>query len=157
MSAQQAGTAHEIDIDIASDAPGIPAREQMTAWLSLGLAALEAPVSVALRIVDTQEMRECNRRYRDRDRPTNVLSFPAAGLPVPLEVRPLGDILVCAPLVAEEAAAQGIPEPAHWAHLLIHGALHLQGFDHQHDADAADMEAREVTMLAAAGFPNPYR
>lgn len=111
-----------------------------------------------MRIVDEAESRALNHRFRDRDAPTNVLSFPAGDdLVLPEgEARPLGDIVLCAPVVEREAALQGKPAGAHWAHLLVHGALHLLGYDHGNDADAAEMEALEIAVLAAGGLPDPY-
>lgn len=131
-------------------------------WLAAVLARVaDAPAGncdIAVRIVDADESRELNRRYRHRDAPTNVLSFPASN-ELPLsgdEPRPLGDLVLCAPLVAEEAREQGKPAAAHWAHLLVHGALHLLGYDHQDAQSARRMEALEIEILAARGLPDPY-
>lgn len=111
-----------------------------------------------MRIVGEDEGRELNRRFRGRDAPTNVLSFPAGDdLPVPAgRVRPLGDLVLCAPVVIREAREQGKPLEAHWAHLLVHGTLHLLGYDHDDEPAASDMERLEVTILADGGLPNPY-
>jgi probable rRNA maturation factor len=106
-------------------------------------------------LVDEPESRALNERYRGKDRPTNVLSFPAE-LPEELDIPLLGDIVICAPLVAEEASSQGKPVEAHWAHLVVHGVLHLLGHDHQLESEAREMEALEVELLASLGFPNPY-
>jgi probable rRNA maturation factor len=114
-------------------------------------AALERDAHVTLRIVDGNEGRALNRRYRGRDRATNVLTFvydDGASL--------AGDIVLCAPVVRKEARAQGKPLAAHYAHLVIHGMLHLQGYDHARGADAARMEAREVALLRTLGYANPY-
>jgi probable rRNA maturation factor len=151
-----AGSVHEVDIEVVCASQGMPSNERMCGWVRLALMDLSAPVSVAVRLVGEDEIRDYNRRYRERDRPTNVLSFPVEGLPAALEVRPLGDILVCTPVVVEEARVRGIAEDAHWAHLLIHGTLHLLGFDHEYDADAEVMESREIALLETAGFTNPY-
>lgn len=118
------------------------------------LRGLEA-VELTIRIVDREESRELNRQYRGKDAPTNVLSFPA-DLPAEVDANLLGDILMCAPLVAEEAREQGKAEQAHWAHLTIHGVLHLLGHDHQEVVDAELMEGIEIALLESLGIANPY-
>ena len=110
---------------------------------------------LCLRIVGRSEIRDLNRRYRGRDKATNVLSFPAE-LPPDLPFSHLGDVVVCAPVVHEEARRQGKDPAAHWAHMLIHGTLHLLGYDHDADSDAAVMEALEIAALARLGWPCPY-
>jgi len=115
-------------------------------------AALERPAQIAVRIVGADEGRALNRDYRGRDYATNVLTFDYAREPV-VEA----DLILCAPVVAEEARAQSLPLAAHYAHLLVHGALHAQGWDHEDDADAQAMEARESELLTALGFRDPYR
>lgn len=115
-------------------------------------------VEVAVRVVDADEIRTLNRLYRDKDAPTNVLSFPAgeiAGLPADEAVL-LGDVVVCAAVVAAEAGQQGKALADHWAHMLVHGTLHLLGFDHEIDAEAAEMEALEVRILASQSVTDPY-
>jgi len=119
------------------------------------LAERDAPASVSVRIVDAEEGRALNARWRERDRPTNVLSFPA-DLPPELELPLLGDLVLCAPVVLREAAEQGKRVEDHWAHLVIHGVLHLLGMDHQDDAEAEEMEQREREILAALGIDDPY-
>ena len=122
-------------------------------------AALDASgegAELGVRIVDKDEMKVLNSRYRGKDCPTNVLAF-SADLPPELGIALLGDIVVCAPLVREEALAQGKKERAHWAHLLVHGTLHLLGHDHQEPCEAAAMESLETRILAALGIPDPYQ
>jgi probable rRNA maturation factor len=114
-------------------------------------AALERNASVTLRFVGGRESRALNARYRGRDRATNVLTFVYDD-----GVSLAGDIVLCAPVVAKEARAQRKTQRAHYAHLVIHGMLHLQGYDHERDDDAARMEAREITLLRELGFANPY-
>ena len=101
--------------------------------------------------------RALNRRYRGKDKPTNVLSFPGRGDRRRCRPRPLGDLVICPAVVRREARAQGKTLRAHWAHLMVHGALHLVGYDHERDARAARMERREIAVLQATGFGNPYR
>lgn len=111
-----------------------------------------------MRVVDRVEMRELNRDFRQQDRPTNVLSFPAAtisGLPADA-AQALGDIVLCAEIVCDEAAGQGKSVDDHWAHMLVHGTLHLLGYDHQVDEDAVEMEALEVKILSDHGVSDPY-
>lgn len=132
------------------------------AWLN---AALQPDlqddfVEITLRIVDLAESQQLNRDYRQIDKPTNVLSFefdlpPAVVLPDD-EPLYLGDLVVCAPVVEQEALQQNKPLAAHWAHMLVHGCLHLQGFDHLDDDEADEMEALECQILRSLGFENPY-
>jgi len=124
-------------------------RVRVARWLR---AALERPAELTVRIVDAAEARALNRDFRDRDHATNVLTFDYQREPVVV-----ADLVLCAPVVADEARAQGKDLQAHYAHLLVHGALHAQGFDHVRAADARRMEAREVEVLAALGFADPYR
>ncbi len=115
--------------------------------------ALEADAEITVRIVDAEEGRALNRDYRGRDYATNVLTFDYAAEPVVM-----ADLVLCAPVVAREAAELGKPLAAHYAHLLVHGTLHAQGWDHEAgDADAEAMEAREIEILARLGEQNPYR
>nr|WP_232470275.1 rRNA maturation RNase YbeY [Methylococcus sp. BF19-07] len=119
-------------------------------------AALEKPhAEVVLRIVDAEESAALNSAYRGKTGPTNVLSFPfvvPAGIPNDL----LGDLVICAAVVEREAAEQGKPVEAHWAHMVVHGMLHLQGYDHIEEADAQVMENREIAILQSLGIENPY-
>jgi probable rRNA maturation factor len=134
-----------------------PSPQKLRAWArhALGKAARG---ELTLRIVDEEESAALNSRYRDKRGPTNVLSFGADPLPGPAgaELPPLGDLVICAAVVQREAREQGKPAPAHWAHMVVHGVLHLQGYDHETSAEAAAMEARERELLAALGFPDPY-
>lgn len=149
----------DFELQDVSGANSVPDVEQFRSWLSTVLAE-RGDVSLAVRVVDAEEMAALNTRYRGREEPTNVLSFPA-DLPEPvrnaLESNPLGDIVICAPLVEAEALSQDKPATSHWAHLTIHGVLHLLGYDHQAEAGAREMEALEVRCLSALGIPDPYR
>jgi probable rRNA maturation factor len=132
----------------------VPDRSTFTRW---AMAALEsaADVEVTVRIVDEDEMTALNRDYRGRNQPTNVLSFQFDD-PPGVRTNILGDIVVCAPVVMREAAAQQKSAEAYWAHMVVHGVLHLRGFDHENDRDAAVMEATEIRVLDRLGFPSPY-
>ena len=149
-----------VDIQVASSSGGIPADKDIRTWVAAVLDQLDFidNVEISLRIVDEGESRDLNREWRQKDKPTNVLSFPSGiGDYAPdEEPRPLGDIVICAPLVLQEAARQDKNESDHWAHLVVHGTLHLLGFDHESDAEAADMEAIEREILAAQGVADPY-
>ncbi|MCB1807111.1 MAG: rRNA maturation RNase YbeY, partial [Candidatus Competibacteraceae bacterium] len=112
---------------------------------------------LTIRLVDEAESSMLNESYRHKQGPTNVLSFPFEA-PIPeIDMPLLGDIVICVPVVEHEAAEQNKPLMAHWAHLVIHGVLHLQGYDHQTETEADVMEALEVTLLDRLGFPDPYR
>jgi probable rRNA maturation factor len=144
----------EVDVQNATAFEPLPDDAQFNLWVETALRG-KSEVELTLRLVDREESRKLNSRYRGKDQPTNVLSFPAefpAGLDLPL----LGDIVICAPLVGKESEAQNKPLPAHWAHLVIHGVLHLLGHDHQDECEAVEMEAIEVELLASLGFENPY-
>ncbi len=133
-----------------------PAARLMARWAVAALGARGTGCEMALQLVSAQRMRVLNRRYRGKDKPTNVLSFPAAPAPG-VRPRPLGDVLICPAVLRREADAQGKSEQAHWAHLVVHGTLHLLGYDHEEDRDAARMERREIAVLKRLGFANPYR
>lgn len=127
---------------------GLPSRTQLRRWAR---AALERDARVTVRIVGGREGRTLNRRFRGRDYPTNVLTF------VMRSSRPLeGDLALCAPVIAREAHAQGKTLSAHYAHLVVHGVLHLQGYDHETGDDAGFMERRESRIVARLGYPDPY-
>lgn len=143
---------------------GVPQAEAFQNWLDQTLTRLPArptqkPLTVGVRIVDEEESAQLNSFYRQKDYATNVLSFsnelPAAVLDA-LDEIPLGDLAICAPVVTREAQEQGKALSAHWAHMFIHGILHLHGFDHVLDTDAERMEALEVEILESIGVSNPY-
>jgi probable rRNA maturation factor len=144
----------EVDVQNATVFEPVPDNAQFSLWVETALRG-KSEAELTLRLVDRDESRKLNSRYRGKDKPTNVLSFPA-GFPPGLDIPLLGDIVICAPLVGEESEAQQKPLPAHWAHLVIHGVLHLLGHDHQHEHEAVEMEATEVELLASLGFGNPY-
>lgn len=135
-----------------------PARTELERWASAALGRRAAGGELGVRVVGAEESRRLNARFRGRREPTNVLSFPAARLPraVSEMARPLGDLVICPGVLGREARAQAKTLRAHWAHLVVHGTLHLIGYDHQRAADARRMERREVAVLRGLGFPNPY-
>lgn len=136
----------------------VPSARALRNWASAALGARGAGRELALLTVGATRMRTLNRRYRGKDKSTNVLSFPAQSHPVPraAEGLPLGDVVICPAVLRREAREQGKAERAHWAHLVVHGALHLAGYDHEDDADARRMERREIAVLRTLGFGNPY-
>jgi probable rRNA maturation factor len=145
----------ELQVQRATASEQLPADSQIERWVRTALAECANAV-LTIRIVDRQESRQLNARYRGQDTATNVLSFPAK-LPSEIDLPLLGDIVICAPLVAAEADAQGKSVEAHWAHLVIHGVLHLLGHDHQQPDEATAMESLEVSLLESLGIGSPYR
>ena len=142
-----------IELQLACPAAGIPAVKEFERWA--GSALRQADAELTIRVVDRTESRDLNRTYRGKDKPTNVLSFPFEA-PEHLPSHYLGDLVICAPVVAAEATAQGKPVTSHWAHMVIHGMLHLQGYDHQEEAQAAEMEQLERQIMSDLGYPDPY-
>lgn len=144
-----------VEIQRATALRGLPTNRAMTTWLTQALARLRPTASLTVRLVDAEEGGALNARWRGKQGPTNVLSFPVSGLE---DVAPqlLGDIVLCAPVLKAEAAAQAKTIAAHCAHLLVHGALHLLGYDHLNDTEAEQMEALERELLAELKFPDPY-
>lgn len=143
-----------VDIQRIIEDDTLPGDNDLSRWARAGWRR-DHDSEVTLRLVDEDESRELNHQYRGKDKPTNVLSFPfeaPAGITVPLA----GDLVICAPVVAREAIEQNKTPEAHWAHMVIHGMLHLQGYDHIEDADAEVMEALEIRLLADLGYNNPY-
>jgi len=151
-----------IDIQVASVVGSVPGETEMQSWVQDVIMELAVPgkCEVSIRIVDEEEGRELNKQYRDIDTATNVLSFPAnneiLGSPPPQLPCSLGDIVICGPIVEREAADQHKEINAHWAHLLVHGTLHLLGHDHEADDEAEEMEAIETRILGKRGIGDPY-
>jgi probable rRNA maturation factor len=156
----------ELYLENVSSVETVPSQADFERWLEPALQ--DHPDAILnIRIVDADESAELNWQYRRKQGPTNVLSFPAAmpdegpdawpvDLPEEVDLPLLGDLAICAPLVESEAAAQHKSAEAHWAHLVIHGTLHLFGYDHQEDAEAEVMEGLEIELLATLGYANPY-
>ena len=146
-----------VHVGYAVPRTGIPAAASFPRWVDAALrgAKRRKATELSIRIVDTAEGRALNCDYRGKDYATNVLSFEAE-LPPGLKLPLIGDLAICAPVVAREAAEQGKRERDHWAHLTVHGVLHLLGYDHIEDADAEVMEALETRVLADLGIADPY-
>ena len=142
-------------VQYAAPRRGVPAAGSFRGWIAAALAAVARSGSGTVRIVEEAESAALNEAYRGKRGPTNVLSF-AFDAPPGLTDDYLGDLVICAPVVLREAQEQGKPARAHFAHLAVHGILHLAGYDHLDDADARDMESREVALLAILGFADPY-
>lgn len=144
-----------VTLQTATQTKALPSDADFERWIGAALAGRRESAELTVRIVDEDEGARLNHRYRHKDYPTNVLSFPAQ-LPAGVESALLGDLVICAPLVMREAAEQGKPAQAHWAHLTIHGTLHLLGYDHESASQAEEMESLETALLAALGYPDPY-
>ena len=159
-----------VTVQVASSRRGVPHARSFNRWAQAACAPYlprsDRELALTIRVVGAAESRRLNRTWRSKDKPTNVLSFPAAplapgknGVPSRFpakEYSELGDLAICAPVVAREAKEQGKPAQAHWAHMVVHGVLHLLGFDHENDRDGDVMEAREVKILAQFGYSDPY-
>ena len=153
----------ELEIQRVSELDAVPDDDELQAWASAAVSPETGRVQLGLRLVDEVESRDLNHRYRHKDRATNVLSFPAELEPGLLEVLreagepvPLGDLVICVPVLYREAAEQGKTLREHWAHLVIHGVLHLLGQEHETSAGAHRMEALEIKLLQGFGFGDPY-
>jgi probable rRNA maturation factor len=145
----------EVDVTFAARRPWVPRRTQFEMWARTALAGLPCRNVLSVLVVGTARSRSLNSRYRRQDKCTNVLSFSGPG-PSPDGRNYLGELVICAPVVAREARAQGKSRESHWAHMTVHGMLHLLGFDHERHAEAAKMTAREIQILDQLGFSNPY-
>lgn len=152
----------ELDLQIAWEgSTALPSASEFSHWARTALTQAGftppegLPTEMTLRVVGSDESRTLNHTYRGKDKPTNVLSFPFEA-PDSVELALLGDLVICAPIVALEAREQNKTTTAHWAHLVVHGTLHLLGFDHLDEEEAAEMEALEVQILERLGFADPY-
>jgi len=152
----------DVSVGYALPRAGLPAAVSFRKWVAAALDGRIREADLAIRIVDAREGRALNRHYRGKDYATNVLSFPAdvaegVKLPKGVKMPLLGDLVLCAPVIAREARDQKKPLAAHYAHLTVHGALHLLGWDHEDDAEAECMEKLEREILAGLGIEDPYR
>lgn len=145
-----------LDLQIAtSDSNDIPSQDKIQQWLTFILPQFVNEAELTIRIVDEQESQYLNNLYRHKDKPTNVLSFPFES-PVEMETPLLGDLVICKQIVQKEALEQNKSLESHWAHMIVHGCLHLLGYDHIDDNEAQEMESIEIDIMAALGFANPY-
>lgn len=147
----------ELDLQLALEDGDtrLPDEQAFHQWVQQALSGVRDEAELTIRIVGLDESAELNQTYRQKSGPTNVLSFPfecPPGVALPL----LGDLVICAPVVEREAAEQGKPVQAHWAHMVIHGVLHLLGHDHMDEIEAEQMEGLEIDLLASLGYANPY-
>ena len=145
-----------VDLQIATEnIEGLPTEEQIVQWATAAVQPEGDEVEMTVRIVDEAESHELNLTYRGKDRPTNVLSFPFE-CPDEVELPLLGDLVICRQVVEREAAEQEKPLIAHWAHMVVHGSLHLLGYDHIEDDEAEEMESLETQIMQGLGFDDPY-
>ncbi|RDE68939.1 rRNA maturation RNase YbeY [Aggregatibacter segnis] len=145
-----------IDLQIACEQEtGLPTAEQIEQWATAAVQPQSDEVEMTVRIVDEAESHELNLNYRGKDRPTNVLSFPFE-CPDEVELPLLGDLVICRQVVEREAQEQDKPVMAHWAHMVVHGSLHLLGYDHIEDDEAEEMESLETQIMIGLGFADPY-
>jgi probable rRNA maturation factor len=145
----------QLTVTYAARRPWVPRRAQFATWAAAALPTPARADVLSVHVVGAARSRSLNAHYRDRDKPTNVLSFAGVG-EAPDGQRYLGELVICAPVVAREAHAQGKSRESHWAHLTVHGVLHLLGFDHEVRAEARKMESLEIQVLDRLGFLDPY-
>tara|TARA_R110001592_G_scaffold28990_15_gene105605 strand:+ start:13967 stop:14437 length:471 start_codon:yes stop_codon:yes gene_type:complete len=145
----------ELDLQIACNATNLPTEQDFRLWATTALQGLRDEAELSIRLIDESESAELNMQYRQKAGPTNVLSFPA-DLPPELELPLLGDLAICKQVVEREAADQHKACLDHWAHMVIHGTLHLLGHDHIEDDEAEEMEALEIALLKTLNISNPY-
>lgn len=147
----------EVDIQVACENQNLPSVEQFEKWVELAVASQHiTEAEVTIRLVTSEESQMLNLTYRGKDKPTNVLSFPFEA-PAEIELNLLGDLVVCADIVEQEAQQQNKQLSHHWAHMIVHGTLHLLGFDHENDDEAHTMESLERQILTKLGIDDPYQ
>lgn len=145
-----------IDLQLACEnTENLPTETQIQLWAMRAIQPELSDVEMTVRIVDEAESQHLNLTYRSKDKPTNVLSFPFE-CPDEVELGLLGDLVICRQVVEREATEQGKPLMAHWAHMVVHGSLHLLGYDHMNDAEAEEMESLESKIMQSLGFEDPY-
>ncbi|MCK8074505.1 rRNA maturation RNase YbeY [Vibrio sp. 1CM23M] len=146
----------ELDLQLAvENEQGLPTEQDIQLWLDKTIPQFQENAELTVRIVDTQESHQLNHEYRGKDKPTNVLSFPFEA-PPGIELDLLGDLIICRQVVEKEAEEQNKPLLAHWAHMVVHGSLHLLGYDHIEDDEAEEMESLETEIMQSMGFEDPY-
>ncbi|GAA03368.1 MULTISPECIES: rRNA maturation RNase YbeY [Photobacterium] len=145
-----------LDLQYATESQdGLPTEAEFQQWLDAAVTPFQADAEVTIRLVDEADSHELNLEYRGKDRPTNVLSFPFEA-PPGIELELLGDLIICRQVVEKEALEQNKPLKAHWAHMVVHGSLHLLGYDHIEDDEAEEMEGLETEIMQNMGFVDPY-
>ncbi|WP_375753108.1 rRNA maturation RNase YbeY [Vibrio sp. HN007] len=146
----------ELDLQIAVEsADGLPAEADFQRWLQTTVTQFQPEAEVTIRLVDEEESHQLNLEYRGKDKPTNVLSFPFE-VPEGIDINLLGDLIICKQVVEKEAKEQHKEVIAHWAHMVVHGSLHLLGYDHIEDDEAEEMESLETEIMQSMGFNDPY-
>jgi probable rRNA maturation factor len=145
-----------VNVDLQNDDEfeSLPSIEQFRHWVELSLLQSFSSLEQTIRVVTEAESQALNGQFRGKDKSTNVLSFPSDD--AYLEYDCLGDLVICVPVIESEALLQGKTQDAHWAHMVIHGMLHLQGLDHQNDQESKEMEAQEIKILSTLGYASPY-
>ncbi|GEA61780.1 rRNA maturation RNase YbeY [Vibrio comitans] len=145
-----------LDLQLAvEDDSQLPSEQDFQSWLDYTLTQFQPDSELTIRIVDSEESHQLNHDYRGKDKPTNVLSFPFE-VPPGVEINLLGDLVICKQVVEDEAVQQQKPLTAHWAHMVVHGSLHLLGYDHIQDDEAEEMESLETEIMQGLGFEDPY-
>lgn len=145
-----------LDIQIVSTSKKLPDNQHFQTWVDTVLNHPKDDIEIVIRVVDETESAKLNQQYRHKDAPTNVLSFPFE-VPEPITSPLLGDLVICAPVIEQQAIQQQKPLLHHWAHIVIHGVLHLCGYDHINDTEAEEMEAKEIALLKKLNINNPYQ
>ena len=146
----------DLDLQIAVDAKKLPTQTQFESWVRVAVGLTMPEVELTIRLVESTESQQLNYTYRGKDKPTNVLSFPFEA-PAEIDLPLLGDLIICVDVVEKEALEQNKSLEAHWAHMVIHGCLHLLGYDHIIDEEAEEMESLETQLLEHLGFSDPYK
>ena len=145
----------DLAAELSSSDDDVPEPEMIQSWAAAAYSS-GAPAIASIYVATSEEIQQLNKQYRDKDKATNVLSFPMQS-PEEVDVHLLGDIALCAAVIKQEASQQSKTQAAHWAHMVVHGMLHLQGYDHINDDEAETMEQLEVEILGRLGFSNPYK
>ncbi|MDN3696617.1 rRNA maturation RNase YbeY [Vibrio cortegadensis] len=146
----------ELDLQLAvENESGLPSENDIQGWLDKTITQFQPQAELTVRIVDEQESHQLNYDYRGKDKPTNVLSFPFEA-PPGIEIDLLGDLIICRQVVEKEAEEQSKPLLAHWAHMVVHGSLHLLGYDHIENDEAEEMESLETEIMQSMGYDDPY-
>lgn len=147
----------DVDLDIQREVEGLPKDQELVKWVKEVLTLEQhGDTELTIRFVSEEESAELNNQYRNKQSSTNILSFPFE-MPDEVELNLLGDLIICSDIVKKEAAEQQKEELAHWAHMIVHGTLHLLGYDHLTDAEASIMETKEIKILSQLGYSDPYR